>query len=770
MRGFRRIAAVSLACLLLTGCQDSKPAAPTAEGSGEGSNPAAGTEGKGDASQAPGQQAVKPPVPVLGDAESFEGNWVLAPYMERRFPNFWLFRLAPSEEGPWTMDALYTLPMMGQFKPADLKIDGDSIQFDVQITNPKAQVKQATLKYEGRLQDGKVLGNLLFTDTGLVAPAQLLPTDVDSLEGFQEFAFVEGAAEVDEASKKPDPGRNLWEIAKARPSSPLAVEVYGFLFSQIHQWNFKDEDIQKMADDYSQAVSRWGNRLQGISEINAGSALARAKKSLDVADAFLTAGEKRLGELKLAEGMMKSGRLYLRIARDVQAITGKDEAAAATAYADLQELNKELAYTRPDLLLTTAEYAEKHDQKDAAIQQYLTLVAMPLLEKLALTSRMGLVAGDPTPTSALKALWTEKHGSVDGLREAVVETYKTGLEQVFSQVKEKLPPFPEANPDGKQRVVLTEVFTNTFCEPCVASDLAVELLIQTQPEDRSIVLCYHQQNPGPDPLSSSDGEDRATSYNVQGTPGVYVCGAQIGGTGGLFGAEFLLQSYARLRQPIDHFLQQPSEIKLELKANVADDTLTVDVAPVTGIPEEELGNVRLRLAVAEEVVDYRAPNGIRQHPMVVRTLLGGNKGVAAKQKELKYHLAMPVAELKRRQLAYLIQYEHGKRMKFPTKPAEMKKLRLVAFVQSEKTKEILQAAWTPVTGEWEYPEFKFEEHDGHDHSSDDAAEKTSDEKPAESKSAPEEKTATKESQEDSSTEEKKPDEPKPAEKKAAGTN
>jgi hypothetical protein len=117
--------------------------------------------------------------------------------------------------------------------------------------------------------------------------------------------------------------------------------------------------------------------------------------------------------------------------------------------------------------------------------------------------------------------------------------------------------------------------------------------------------------------------------------------------------------------------------------------------------------VRLRVAVVEDQVEFVAPNGIRHHRMVVRTLLGGPGGKAAnKDKVLEYSIAIPLAELKARQVAYMAQVEHGKRVTFSAYPAVMKPLHVVAFVQNDATKEVLQAAATSVTGELKYPEFE----------------------------------------------------------------
>ena len=358
------------------------------------------------------------------------------------------------------------------------------------------------------------------------------------------------------------------------------------------------------------------------------------------------------------------------------------------------------------MLWSTAEYAEKHEKTDEAIAYYRTIVALPMLERMAVSTRIGLVAGDELPHMSLEKLWKAKEGTEETLKAAVAETYTQQVGELFAKLKETDAEFPAV--DAGNRIVLAEVFTGTACEACVAADLAVELLHDNLPSTELVVLNYHNHVPGPDPLTSLDSEERATFYQVQGTPAVFVNGAPIPNVGGFFMPEMIEDSYKRIRMGVDFFLKTSTEIVITATAEAAEGNLAVNVA-VEGILEKELSNVRLRLAIVEENVPLNAPNGIRKHPMVVRTMLGGPKGISAKQGALKYSLQkMPLAELKARQLGYLRSFEEGKRIKFSKKPADLKPLFLAAFVQNEMTREVLQAVLVPVTGELVYPEINFD--------------------------------------------------------------
>lgn len=717
-----RLRWIGFACLtaaMLVGCQDAKPPAENVD-AGNSGNPGEETS----IAKTPGQGAVKPELPVLKDVDSLDGNWVLTPNFAGQNVHFWLFRLSPGENNDWTVHSLATAELPGPNGPMSMKIeqgqvevDGNKIKLTAHMLNPNAQVKDAMIDFEGTLQDGIVSGNLHLADTGMLAATRLLPTDAETLADYVEATASDGNSEFRKAGSEPDPARGILGVAKTRPASPASLDAYNLVFKGIMQWNLKEEEVKDAIADYRVALDRWGPRMRGFSEINAGKELAQARKHIDLAQDLLDSGEKQLGDSKMAAMALTSGRLNVRIARDLLAISGKDSEAAAKAFDDTKELLTTQPY-HPELLWAAAEYAEKQEKTDEALGYYRTIVAMPLLERMALASRVGLLPGDPTPRSSLVKLWKQQHNdSEDGLKEAVFETYDQQLAGLSGKIREKAPELPAA--DAGNRVVLAEVFTGAACEACVAADLAVDMLREQLPSSELVVLNYHNHVPGPDPLTNIDSEERATIYQVQGTPAVFVSGAPIPNVGGYFLPEMIESSYRQLLPAADHFLKTSTEIVITATAAAADGKLAVNIE-VEGVPEKDLPGVRLRVALAEENVEFTAPNGIRRHAMVMRTMLGGAKGISAKQGKLKFSLPdLPLFELKARQLGYLHGYEQGKRMQFPKKPAELKPLHLIAFVQrvgnvvDQQGKpvamqgEVLQAIQVPVTGELVYPDVDF---------------------------------------------------------------
>jgi hypothetical protein len=108
--------------------------------------------------------------------------------------------------------------------------------------------------------------------------------------------------------------------------------------------------------------------------------------------------------------------------------------------------------------------------------------------------------------------------------------------------------------------------------------------------------------------------------------------------------------------------------------------------------------VRLRFALVEEQVRYVGGNQVRFHHDVVRALPGGADGFPVKEKTTKQTASVSLAELRKNLSAYLDDF--GKQHPFPNerRPLDLKKLRVVAFVQDDETKEVLQAAQVDVKG------------------------------------------------------------------------
>jgi hypothetical protein len=247
------------------------------------------------------------------------------------------------------------------------------------------------------------------------------------------------------------------------------------------------------------------------------------------------------------------------------------------------------------------------------------------------------------------------------------------------------------------RAVLVELFTGAQCPPCVAADLGFDALSKAFKPSEVVCLEYHLHVPGPDPLTNPDTEARAKFYDrsVEGTPTMMFNGkAAAGGGGGMDAGADKYEEYADVIRPL---LEKPERAKIHLTATRKDGKIEIN-AEVSDL-EQTGDDVRLRLALVEETVDYKAPNGLGAHHHVVRSFPGGADGTPLKQKTAKKSVTVDLAELRKGLSAYLDKY--AEKDAFPTKerPLELKKFKVVAFVQNDENVEVLQAVQADVKGE-----------------------------------------------------------------------
>jgi len=155
----------------------------------------------------------------------------------------------------------------------------------------------------------------------------------------------------------------------------------------------------------------------------------------------------------------------------------------------------------------------------------------------------------------------------------------------------------------------------------------------------------------------------------------------------------------KIRAAIDARLEEPAAAQLSLTARRKDALVTVS-ARVEGLTGAR-PDLKLHLALVEKLVRYSGENGIRFHPMVVRSLthfpVDSNSGPIDKTFDLK----TVEDELKQ----HLDNFEIGDErnpdgtLRFIEKKfqIDLHNLALVAFLQDEKTRAVVQSVHVEVT-------------------------------------------------------------------------
>lgn len=346
-----------------------------------------------------------------------------------------------------------------------------------------------------------------------------------------------------------------------------------------------------------------------------------------------------------------------------------------------------------------ADFAKKAGRDQEQVE-YLTVVALS-----------GRLTKDTR--ADFETAYKKTHGgSVDGLEEMLDQRYEKE-----SPNPVKVTPYV-AGKTRTDRVVLAEIFTGAGCPPCVGPDLAYEAAMKRYKPQELAVLMYHLHIPRPDPMTNPSTQTRAKFYKVNAVPTSAINGVStVGGGGADTAAKFFAE---KIEPVVDKALATRADIKLKLQATMAGQVITVKAD--VGKPTVAAKNLTLQIALVEEQVRYSGENGVRFHPMVVRSLGGkdasgfGIEPGKALQVTESFDIAKVVADA----FAHLDKFEADNvpkpdgsaaapgpgpspsprfpDFKFLTRRHQIDPARLavVAFVQDGESKKVLQTAYVKV--------------------------------------------------------------------------
>ena len=153
----------------------------------------------------------------------------------------------------------------------------------------------------------------------------------------------------------------------------------------------------------------------------------------------------------------------------------------------------------------------------------------------------------------------------------------------------------------------------------MGASLAFEAALDRYARQNYILLNYHVHIPQPDPMVNPSTLERQKFYGVRSTPSYFVDGDSDGGGGSADQAKSL---YDRKVEPvIEKHLGAAPEAAIKLRATQSGSTVRVraDVSKV----KSKSDKLRLQIALVEDTVRYSGENGNRFHEMVVRSLANG---------------------------------------------------------------------------------------------------------------------------------------------------
>ena len=249
-----------------------------------------------------------------------------------------------------------------------------------------------------------------------------------------------------------------------------------------------------------------------------------------------------------------------------------------------------------------------------------------------------------------------------------------------------------------ERVVLVELFSCAQQPACVATDLAADALLKTYKPSEVVLLQYHLNAPAPDPLANAESESRAKFYETtRMTPAVFVNGdgkAVPPGGGGVAESQ---SKYDQFNAALAELLERPTKLKLSAAATRTGNKIEIktDVADLS----ETGPDIRLRVVLVEDVVTYTLGTKATKYVQVVRHFPNGAAGTAMKAKSATEKYTVDLDLVRKNIKAYLDKVNEARPFPNKERPLELKKLRVVAFVQNDETGEVLNAVQVDVKGE-----------------------------------------------------------------------
>jgi hypothetical protein len=675
---------------------------------------AAGTAGVKDTGteEAADTLASRNPFLSTGPArKTLEGNWVLIISQpddaERRFDEICsgLFILSPRRGN--LDDMTIRIAYRTQVFPG-AKLDAAATSADRSHARVVFLQGLERIDFDGTLlEDGIVYGNVVRGDVCLAA--RLMPTDLVELD--PQIAVMSTLdrpkldAVVNKAKSQKLPMYDTYRMFCAEhPETSLALDIsLKNLMGHADPSKMPLKAFRSAVEEHVKLTKRWGPRMEVVNTL----VLAHVafthgyppKAAISLTDGLSeTLGEHRWSEpfkrrldelLDLCHG--KQGRIEAEDA--LKQLAAKSTTDRETPLAKLRELRKKLPYNH-FVTYGLAEEAEKAKRVDEALQLYGEIVALPLLERLLEFEWESAGFKAIRPGDTLAKLWKAKHGDTKGLAAHLDGVYAAAVEDLAKSTEVTLP-------ESVSRSVLCELFTSVRADAAVAAEMSTAALTRRLGTDKLIVIRYHplldvasRNQTNGDPLANDASLNRLAYYRGRTIPSVYLDGRRLAGTDGLL-ADTTRVHRQLVRQTIKR-LAQPTDWSLTLAAKRTGSSIQVTASAKSETPAS--GEYRLRMLLVEERIPMpEARCGIRVQEMVVRWQIDGGDGAVPKDGKFAVTETVSIVDIRKRLTEDLARFERLQGMNFPEKPLEMKSLFVIALVQDETTREVLQAKLVPVT-------------------------------------------------------------------------
>ena len=550
----------------------------------------------------------------------------------------------------------------GQLKTTKVTDDGQ-VQLEFELGSQ-------TFSFEGQA-DGEVIWGSLMVPHLILCPAKMVRTEESHLPKESEGRPVADAQRFMDAVKSGDPYVSLHELTQSAHNSPLLFGAYTEMAMKAKKEKLSEDEVRQLVEKYHQSVACWGTRLAPRADLDIANALAQQQLYPELAKTLIAQADEKIpanypGDLQvqLSDAWYQLGNYE------------KSESRIKPLYDEYPH--------DPLIIFVHARNQVKLNQADKALADYLKLAAIPGAE--AYLANGYSTKAEDLPTAVATRLWKDKHGNTDGYDVALSKAYAELIKGFVPQRKQTTAPAEGAH------VVLLELFTGSSCAPCVAADLACEAMQAAFPKSELVVVRYHEHNPTFDPLCGQHSFQRYQQYQIEGARTVVVDGALLPGVAGSYqNVPGALQAIALELQK--RLKPEPGlQIKLEVTRSGESVKVTAKVSNLTDLADKP----RLYLLVVEDEIDFLAPNGIRRHDAIARRFLNDLAGFELKPDALEHSVEFQVDGLRVQLSKDLEELEKQESIQFSVKPLDLKKLRIVAFIQNSTNAKVFQTTTAPV--------------------------------------------------------------------------
>jgi len=614
---------------------------------------------------------------------TLEGRWMATLASSPRYASLWILDIK-KQDGDFDVQLLGFDSQFEEVEVDEFSVDGQMVTYQI-LAKEKGKELPHTFSFEGRFENGAVMGNYS-PDQGRIRPGWLRPTAAKELSESEKGQLMMGNEEFADAVVAEDEFKAYEEFVEKYPRSPLALDSYFRMLQSETAALLPAEKNRQLADAFIATALQWGERMRKQSIVDAGVSIAARKAHPELALEYLTQAESFLNEDSPAPWKTAVPFQFALMLRDLGKI---DEASERMlAFHKKHPFEPQAAYYAAQLL-------EKQEKFEEAMSIYAGIAMLPNL-KDDLDQMMADDLNYVVPDKKFGEMWAKTHPGPPDRNAALLFTSNAYREAIAKVDPNPYEPRP-APEKGHNRVTLVELFTCTESPTGVGADLAA-LVVQSvfQPSE-VIVMRYHIASVGPDPLIGPNNLDRLIYYKGRSTPITAINGQLMLGGGYTIHTPLV---YQELRQLINPALEQTSNIELKISALGDPQKLSISAEVISDEPLAD--NLRLRLALAEEHIPFQAENGISLHEQVVRIMPGGVEGIAPQEGKLAFEESLDVEDYRKQLEDYLLDFEDavantkGEEFKLPIHPIGPGRLRLIAFVQNDDTKEVLQAASTLV--------------------------------------------------------------------------